>query len=220
MRIKTKTEVCNGISRRWAYDEQGRVISEDILNAASIFTPLYRYEYDESEPNRYKRYDKDGRESCFVQDEYGNTVYSRCPVFDKPDEHIVICSDYEYDEHGNITHHKDSTGFESFNHYIYDENGNLIKFLSTSHDNHVYKYDEHNRKIEDKNIDWQYMNSIGSPICNYEYDDNGNCITKKYSSFVGNEVNEVHKEYNKNGDCIRAYSKYGDTRYIYEYYED
>ena len=74
---------------------------------------------------------------------------------------------YEYDTHGNLTHFKDSNGFETWREY--DGNGKEIHYKDSNGDEEWSEYD-----INGNLIHYKDYNGFEN-----WYDSNGNKITKK-----------------------------------------
>ena len=126
-----------------------------------------------------------------------------------------------YDENDRIVYegnHKDRGVYR-----VYDDKGNEIYLYSangnTHSQEHIYKYDNLNRKTYDR-----YKSGDHITIDKYEYDDRGNVIYEyKYNNSTGSYYRDIEYwyKYDKNGNMIysKTYGKWGSDGLVENFEE-
>jgi hypothetical protein len=148
----------------------------------------------------------------------------------------------EYDEKGNIIkklqHEEDYDGLTSvfLELFYYDDNNRSIKeeqYREVDETGEIisnygsycdeYTYDTNGRLISEchKSTNYGGEESI-SYSCDYEYDENNNCICTWHYKDGGTNTDKIEYEYNEEGLCIKErHSSDGGATiyYFYEYFE-
>ncbi|CAB1057475.1 Fibronectin type III domain protein [Olavius sp. associated proteobacterium Delta 1] len=210
-----KRTLPNSVFTEYTYDEAKRVT--DVVNKKADQTLIagYHYEFDansnrtkviETTPSGTKTtdyaYDKlnrllsatcsDGTYEIYTYDSTGNRLT-------KETQDGVI--EYKYDQDNRLLSAGDT-------YFFYDQSGNLIRSIS-SEKTIDYTYDYENRLIE---------YSDGTDIVTFEYDGDGNRISKsvngdqiKYVNNVATKIAQVLFETTAENNVIRRYV-YGESR--------
>ena len=145
------------------------------------------------------------------------------------DKIVHYQTDLIYNEHGELVKevgtYTDTEGPEHSKEFTYDESGKIInaRFLSEAGESHVsYEYNEKGQLI--KTVGCTEGADLGG-INIFTYDENGNCITVKNSSYMGTDVSKYETSkpysigsdyytYNEKGLCVQ---KSSDTNSLSKY---
>lgn len=208
----------------YTYDENGNMTEFIRYNAEDILQWSYTYEYDENGTLRKESvFDEDGtmtRQSEY--DEHGVLVRSVDTGHTLDGEYVqyIYHYTYRYNDNGDpleeLQIEEDGT-VECRKEWTYDENGNLIRYLSDRGSivtNEEYTYDENGRKIE---YEYRHERLFDRPWhlrTTYAYDTDGNLSRAteyremNYGWITSEET--VYSDYDENGNAtveqIKQYS--------------
>ena len=108
-----------------------------------------------------------------------------------PNGHINFTLYYEYNKNGLLTKYTNISPFddEILNTYSYDENNNLVQFISSGYEHYVfdYEYDSLNR-LKKIFFESEYPYEIS-----FEYDSNNRIISRTETDYDGDEIDYSKK---------------------------
>ena len=200
---ETHPEIYNAI-----LDKSGRTLSYNHMGWQSDYT--YEYKYDED----------------------GNCL--ECSVINEETGLLERTTYRDYDDANNKVSENNKYHYQSYDYglkYIYDKNGRLSRFISSSDESSEdteYNYDEKGRVIGEKTDKFWFDNdgklsSRRSWITKNEYDKNGCLIKSSISYDEGFSYNYTY-EYDKNGNLVHYSYLLDDkgmqTSYEYKYEYD
>ena len=190
------------------YDEDGRVVSQEYSNGASITA-----DYDDE--NRINRFtDESGNVISYMYDENGRVIY----VSSGEREFLN-----EYDEVGHLVKQTDSEGYVYETEY--DSKGRVIKVIYPDKTFEETAYSDKGKPYFVKSRDGlsvyfeydengnvtKYTDKAGN-VCEYLYDNAGNLVT--YTDFEGNKWNY---EYDENSHLSKAIDPEGnESEFTYD----
>ncbi len=190
-------------SRKYSYDYDGNVLSQEIYNGTNFEKTTYSYDYRNRLKQKVEPFTKAGavRTTSYSYDKRGNLASETLTR-----SGVDCTTQYQYNGMGRISTRIDPMGYVSK--YLYDEIGNLIK-----------------------EIDPRYsaQDLSKAPGTEYEYDALNRQI--KMSVFVGSQsIVTSYKEYDGRGNIIKqadgeGYNKenptasFGNT-YVYDVYNN
>ena len=229
-----------------SYDEQGQQILREVYDGQDQLLESIEMQYDAQGNQIYfAHFDGDGnclslKESTY--DEYGNRTYYR--VVSQSGSEQIFTNEYVYDEEGRMlerAYYYDGTlnGTEV---YEYDEEGRLISMQDGNTETRywyenglmVKKYEKTNFAFyteytydEKENLVFErcYSASDLSPSYSiqYQYDDQGNCLSQTYTDGFGDSYVMVESIYDEFGN-ERSFIQYNaegevisvrETEYIF-----
>ena len=187
------------------FDAQGHITEERYRTRMHINRITYTYnrkglcterrEYD-AERMIFFRY-------RFKYDRWGNQIEEQSIG---PDGTLTSLSRSTYNEQGHEVEKRLRRG-ESADHikYIYDSRGNIIeeekKTNGTFSIRRLYRYDEHNNKVED--TQFEQDGSVSTQRFEYKYDANGLLLEEQIFNRDNQPTTRYTFQYNTHGKCIQ-----------------
>jgi len=132
----------------------------------------------------------------FKYDDFGNLIVSDSLEYEKEGPSVAenaYTYEFEYDEGGRITKRID--GGYNYTNYIYDSEGNLLKY-------EVCTYERTDKSKEPVLVKTEYLVHQDE----YEYDENGKLIKETYYDSEGNVSSVSEYTYDSNGRIIKLIS--------------
>ena len=189
--------------RKFSYDYEGNILSQDIYNGTGFEKTTYGYDHRNRLKTKIEPFTKEGavRAASYSYDKRGNLASETITR-----SGVDCTTQYQYNGVGKVATKIDPMGYVSK--YLYDENGNLVK-----------------------EVDPRYsaQDLTNAPGTEYEYDALNR--QKKVSVFNGNESIVIgYREYDGRGNIIKeadgeGYNRdnptasFGNT-YVYDVYNN
>lgn len=214
----------------FSYDEEGKVLRQTTYDEDGLDTEK-SYTYTDSLV-RMKEYKELGMLSYYITEE---SVYnSENQLVRKVCKHTKYVEEdtYTYDDHGNITYHKnvdsDKGGlgnYEETNEYKYDDSGRIMSYTNTTTyigrdwSPNVVKYEYEYKKDGTMAI----LRSDENYKSKWVYDKFHNMIESYFAAAEDNSMGEADSrfeyEYDKNNRVVKVLTYDGDLIESYTFYE-